>query len=101
MGAWNAGITAVNINPETVGTTTFYSSSKLLVSWIAPGATSIDHYEIRTVENIGGSTENYFIPSTQTSDTITGLKSDTLKSAHKSVDLRLNYLLITIFSVIC
>ncbi|MBC7862719.1 MAG: fibronectin type III domain-containing protein, partial [Bacteroidia bacterium] len=74
---WSAALIAANVNQQTIGANTFSSSSKLAVSWTAPSSYTVDHYEIVAAETIFGSTEFYSVPSAQTTDTITGLKSAT------------------------
>ena len=73
---WNANLSVDKLNPQTVGSNSFYSASKLKASWnTAPLA--VDHYELTAVENIKGTSISVTSPSTQLTDTLTGLKSST------------------------
>lgn len=75
--SWTAGVTAAHINPQTYGTYTVYSASKLKVSWTAPMSFTVDHYEIVASESIKGTTESLAVPVSQLSDTLELLKSGT------------------------
>ena len=60
-----------------MGISTFSSSSKLKATWTAPSGFPVDHYVLTATENIFNTTETISVPFTQTTYTITGLKSAT------------------------
>ncbi|MEI6209607.1 MAG: FG-GAP-like repeat-containing protein [Desulfuromonadales bacterium] len=69
------GITVSTVNPQTVGSQNFASSTRLAVSWSAPSSSAVDHFEITAAETI----QNTLVSSTSTttSATLTGLKAAT------------------------
>jgi alpha-tubulin suppressor-like RCC1 family protein len=69
-------VSVSNSGTQTVGSQTFSSSTKLSVSWTAPGY-SVDHYEISAVEAIQNTTVTATAATSSTSATLTGLKSAT------------------------
>ncbi|TND07447.1 MAG: hypothetical protein FD123_3225 [Bacteroidetes bacterium] len=76
-GTWSAGVSVAYVNPQTHGTYTMYSASKLRVSWTAPGSYAVDHYEVIATESIKGTSEVSSTPAAQLSDTLELLKSAT------------------------
>ena len=69
-----------NTSAKTVGSTTFSSSTKLTASWKAPTGYVPDHYRIYASETIGNTNVSFTALATDTSATLTGLKSGTLYS---------------------
>jgi hypothetical protein len=69
-----SNLSVSNTGSQTVGSQTFYSSTKLNVSWTAPGY-SVDHYEITATESI----QNTQVSTTSAiaSVTLSGLKAAT------------------------
>ena len=77
------GPTAVviaNVGERTVGTSRFSSAGQLAVSWRAPTGYVVDHYEITAAESVFGTSPTTAVAATETSTTMTGLKSATTYS---------------------
>lgn len=72
-----SGITVANVGHGTVGSSNFYSSSKLLVGWVAPAGYTVDHYEIIAAESVYGASSITTATAPETSKTLTGLKAAT------------------------
>lgn len=70
-------VTVSNSGSQTVSGRTLTSSSKLAVSWQAPGDFTVDHYEIAAAENLMGTIISSSAKSTETTATLTGLKAST------------------------
>ncbi|MDP4029143.1 MAG: fibronectin type III domain-containing protein, partial [Gallionella sp.] len=70
-------VTVVNANSQTVGGNAFSSSTQLTVSWAAPTNYTVDHYVISASETVGNSSLSFSATATDTSTTLTGLKSGT------------------------
>lgn len=71
---WNANLSAAQTNSENVGGTTYFSASKLQVSWSAPDI-AIDHYEVSATDFVRNTATRFC--TSETSLTLTGLKSGT------------------------
>ena len=70
------GVSVSNSATQTVGSLTFSSSTKLSVSWTAPGY-SVDHYVISALEAIQNTAVTTIAAASSTSATLIGLKSAT------------------------
>lgn len=70
-------VTTSAVNSQTVGSATFGSSSKLVVSWSAPTGYSIDHYVITATESVGNTSVSVTAAANATSATLTPLKAAT------------------------
>lgn len=70
-------VAVVNANSQTVGSSTFYSSTRLTLSWAAPTDYTVDHYSISASETVGNTSLSYSVTANNTSATLTGLKSGT------------------------
>ena len=64
-------------NTQTVGGFSFGSSSKLNVSWTAPGSFTVHHFEVIGTESIGGTRTSVTANAGDTTATLTGLKAAT------------------------
>lgn len=64
-------------NPQTVGSFSFGSSSKLGITWTAPTSFAIHHFEIIGTESVGGTRTSVSAHAGDTSATLTGLKAAT------------------------
>ena len=64
-------------NPQTVGSFSFGSSSKLSVTWTAPTSFAVHHFEVIGTESVGGTRASVSTATGETSATITGLKAAT------------------------
>ena len=73
-------VTVAQVNQRTVGSASFGSSSKLLVSWSAPTGYAIDHYEITATEVLAAISVTATAAATATSATLTPLKAATTYS---------------------
>lgn len=73
-------VTLSAVAPQTVGSNSFSSSSKIAVSWVAPTAYVVDHYQIIASENSGGTSPSVSANAGETSKTLTGLKAGTTYS---------------------
>lgn len=71
------GVTVGNVAPQTVGSSSIYSSSRLSVQWTAPGGYTVDHYEITAAESIYGSRTTTTAAASESKTTLTGLKAAT------------------------
>ena len=78
-GALNGPTSVViaNVGERTVGSSRFFSSSRLSVSWRAPSGYVVDHYEIVASESIFGTSVTASVAAANTSTTLTGLKAVT------------------------
>ncbi len=76
LSAWNPALAVNNVKTQTVGTSSFSSSSKLVVSWKAP-AFAVSKYEITATESVKNTSVVITLASSKTSDTLKGLKSGT------------------------
>jgi len=70
-------VAVTNLSTRTVGTTAFSSSTKLSVSWKAPTGYTPNHYRIYASESIGNTNLSTTALASDTSATLTGLKSAT------------------------
>jgi len=70
-------VTVANTSTTTVGSTTFSSSTKLVVSWKAPVGYVPNHYRIYASESIGNTNVSTTASASDTSAVLTGLKSAT------------------------
>ncbi len=73
---WAAGLAVAKTGGVSVGSTTYESSTKLLLRWSAPSQT-IDHYTITAVDGVQSTKVTADASSSSTSLTLTGLKSAT------------------------
>ena len=74
---WNPALAVQTVKPQTVGASSFTSSSKLLVRWTAPTAFSASSYEITASESLKKTVVTLTSAAGKTSDTLKGLKSGT------------------------
>jgi len=72
-----SAVAVANRDTATVGATTFSSSTKLVVSWTAPTGYTPNHYRIFASESIGNTNVSTTALASDTSATLTGLKSST------------------------
>jgi hypothetical protein len=72
-----SAVTLAQVSPQTVGSSTFGSSSKLLVAWTAPAGYSVDHYEITTTEALMNTSVTTSANASASSATLTPLKAST------------------------
>jgi hypothetical protein len=72
-----SGVTAANVSQRSIGSSTVYSSSKLLVGWTAPTGYTPSHYEITAAESVYGTNTTFTATASETSKTLTGLKAAT------------------------
>lgn len=70
-------VTLSPVSPQTVGSATFGSSSKLLVTWSAPTGYTVDHYEITATESLMSTSVTATASAFATSATLTPLKAST------------------------
>ncbi|MDP4028716.1 MAG: fibronectin type III domain-containing protein [Gallionella sp.] len=70
-------VAVTNAGSQTVGSSTFSSSTQLVVSWAAPTDYTVDHYAISASETVGNTSLSYSAAASGTSATLTGLKSGT------------------------
>ncbi len=73
-------VAVANVGSQTVGSTSFASSTKLTVSWTKPSGYAIDHYLIAASEANGNTSVSSTAAAADTSATLTGLKSGTTYS---------------------
>jgi len=73
---WNASLTVAKRNAQTVGASTFSSSSSLTAQWNAVSS-SVDHYLLTATETVGGAPLTFVAASSTTSVTLTALESGT------------------------
>lgn len=66
-----------NSGSQTVSGRTITSSSKLAVSWQAPGDFTVDHYEISAAETLMGTSVSTSAKAGETTATLSGLKAIT------------------------
>jgi len=80
--AWAAPTNVVvsNIGAQTVGGTTFYSSTQLAVTWTSPAGEEIDHYVINATESVMNTIVSMNTSPIATSATLNGLKAATTYS---------------------
>lgn len=74
---WAAGLSVSKTGGTTIGSTAYYSSSRLAASWTAITET-IDHYELTATESVQTTSVSTTAASSSTSATLTGLKSGTI-----------------------
>lgn len=72
-----SGVSLANVAPQTVGSRTVHSSSKLAVSWNAPSSGTVNHYRISASESIGGGTVSATATASASSAELSGLKAGT------------------------
>lgn len=70
-------VTVGAVNLQTVGGTSFGSSTRLQVSWAAPAGVPVDHYEISASEPLLGTPVSTRAAASATSVTLTSLNSAT------------------------
>lgn len=73
-------VTLAQVNPQTVGSASFGSSSKLLANWTAPTGYVVDHYEITATEALTAIAVSTTATASATSATLTPLKAATTYS---------------------
>lgn len=71
---WNANLNVAPTNGVTIANQTYYSSSKLLVTWNALG-TTFDHYEITATDSVRATLTRF--STRETNVTLTELKAGT------------------------
>jgi hypothetical protein len=72
-----SGVALAEVGMQTVGSTSFASSSKLLINWTAPSGYTIDHYEITATESLMNTSVTVTASAPATSATVTPLKAST------------------------
>ena len=72
-----SAVTLAQASAQTVGSTTFGSSSKLQVAWTAATGYSVDHYEITATEALMNTSATVSASASATSATLTPLKAAT------------------------
>lgn len=70
-------VAVVNVESQTVGSSVFSSSTKLMVTWAKPSGYTVDHYIISALETSGNTSLSMTATSSDTSATLTALKSGT------------------------
>jgi hypothetical protein len=73
-------VTATGANAQTVGSNSFSSSTRLVVSWSLAQVDGVDHVRVRATEAIGGSTVTVTSTSAQPYTTLSELKAGTTYS---------------------
>jgi len=72
-----SSVAAANVSTRTVGSTAFSSSTKMSVSWRAPTGYTPNGYRIYASETVGNTNLDFTALATDTSASLTGLKSAT------------------------
>lgn len=70
-------VSAGNVSPQTLAGSTVSSSSKLTISWGAPSGYVVDHYVLSASESLKSTTITASAAATDSSATLSGLKSAT------------------------
>lgn len=71
------GVTLAAVNAQTVGSSSFSSSTQMAVSWVAPANATVDHYLILASESVGGTSLSFSATAGEASKILTGLKGAT------------------------
>ncbi len=71
------GVAVSGASPQTVGSFSFGSSSKLSATWTAPTGFAVHHFEVIGTESVGGTRTSVSAAAGETSATLTGLKAAT------------------------
>lgn len=76
IGTWNASLTLARRNPQTIGSSTFYSSASLTAQWNARSS-GVDHYLLVASDTGGGAPLTYTASAASNTATLTALASGT------------------------
>lgn len=83
---WTANLNVSQTGSISVGSTVYYSSTKLYVTWTSPSQT-VDHYVLTATDSVQGTLVSATAASSSINATLTGLKSATTYAVNISACL--------------